>query len=87
MNKRTHVVIPDELVREIDALVGSRQRSRFLMDAAQKELMRRRQIEALTSAAGAWQDKNHPELRDGSAKWIRKLRQEGERRLRKQSGR
>jgi hypothetical protein len=45
--------------------------------------MRLRQIEALKAAAGAWKDKDHPELKQGSAKWVRKLRQESERRLRK----
>ncbi len=87
MDKRTHVVIPEPLVREIDLLVGSRQRSRFLVEAAQKELMRRRQIEAFKAAAGAWKDEDHPELGRGSARWIRKLRQEGEARLKKQSAR
>lgn len=81
--KRTHVVLSEQLVKEIDALVGARQRSSFISDAAEKELMRRRQIAALRAAAGAWKDGDHPELQEGSAKWVRKLRQEGERRLRK----
>jgi hypothetical protein len=81
--KRTHVVLGEQLVKDIDRLVGARQRSNFLTEAAEKELMRRRQIEALKAAAGAWKDKDHPELKQGSAKWVRKLRQEGERRLKK----
>lgn len=48
--------------------------------------MRRRQVEALKSAAGAWKDKDHPELKQGAAQWERKLRREGERRLRKRAG-
>jgi Arc/MetJ-type ribon-helix-helix transcriptional regulator len=87
MNKRTHVVIPEQLVKQIDLLVGSRQRSSFLTEAAEKELMRRRQIEALKAAAGAWKDKDHPELRQGSAGWVRKLRQESERRFQKVTAR
>jgi Arc/MetJ-type ribon-helix-helix transcriptional regulator len=81
--KRTHVVLSEQLVKDIDRLVGSGQRSSFLTEAAQKELMRLRQIEALKAAAGAWKDRNHPEMNQGSDKWVRKLRQEGERRLRK----
>lgn len=81
--KRTHVVLPDQLVKEIDTFVGARQRSSFITEAAERELMRRRQIAALKGAAGAWKDKDHPELKDGSAKWVRKLRQEGARRFRK----
>ena len=87
MNKRTHVVIPEQLVKQIDLLVGSRRRSSFLTEAAQKELMRRRQIEALKAAAGAWKDKDHPELKQGSAGWVRKLRQESEGRFQKVTAR
>jgi hypothetical protein len=81
--KRTHVVLAEQLVKDIDRLVGTRQRSRFLTEAAEKELMRRRQIEALKAAAGAWKDKDHPELKHGSDAWVRKIRQESERRLKK----
>jgi len=85
--RRTHVLLSDQLVKDIDALVGSRHRSRFLTEAAEKELMRRRQIEALQGAAGAWKDKDHPELKQGSAKWVRKIRQENERRFQEATAR
>jgi Arc/MetJ-type ribon-helix-helix transcriptional regulator len=81
--KRTHVVLEEQLVEDIDRLVGARQRSSFLSEAARKELLRRRQIEALKSAAGAWKDKDHPELKPGSGRWVRKMRQESERRFKK----
>jgi metal-responsive CopG/Arc/MetJ family transcriptional regulator len=38
--KRTHVVIPEEVVEEIDSLVGKRGRSNFLVRAAQTEVKR-----------------------------------------------
>ena len=79
--KRTHVVLSDELVKDIDALVGARQRSSFISQAAEKELMRLRQIKALEAAVGAWKDKDHPELRQGAAKWVAKLRREDEKRF------
>ncbi len=79
--QRTHVVIPNELVAEIDVLVGKRGRSRFLVNAARKELLRRRQLDALERATGAWDDSRHPELRRGSEKFVAKLRRESERRL------
>lgn len=87
INKRTHVVLSDQLVRDIDSLVGRRQRSAFLTHAAEKEIMHRRQIEALKAAAGAWKDTDHPELERGSAKWVRTLRDENERRFKKVTGR
>jgi hypothetical protein len=42
------------LAAEIDTLVGKRGRRTFLTRAAEKELMRLRQIKALEGAAGAW---------------------------------
>lgn len=81
--KRTHVVLAEQLIQDIDRLVGSRQRSSFLAEAAEKELMRRRQIEALKAAAGAWKDADHPELKKGSAAWVQQVRQESDRRLKK----
>jgi metal-responsive CopG/Arc/MetJ family transcriptional regulator len=81
--KRTHIVIPHQLVTEIDTLVGKRGRSAFLTQAAEKELMRLRQIKALESIAGAWKDKDHPELKEGASKWVKKLRQEYDQRFEK----
>ncbi len=72
--KRTHIVIARQLVAEIDTVVGKRGRSAFLAQAAEKELMRLRQIKALKSAAGSWKDKDHPELKQGAAQWVDKLR-------------
>jgi Arc/MetJ-type ribon-helix-helix transcriptional regulator len=79
--RRTHIVISEQLVAQIDTLVGKRGRSNFLTRAAEKELTRLRQIKALQAAAGAWKDKDHPELKQGAAKWVKKLRREYDRRL------
>ena len=86
MNRRTHVVLSDQLVKEIDSVVGSRQRSSFLTQAAEKELMRRRQLQAL-DALVAWNGEDHPELKQGSAKYVRKLRREYDQRLKKVTSR
>ena len=81
--KRTHIVISQQLVAEIDTIVGKRGRSAFLTQAAEKELVRLRQIKALESAAGSWKDEDHPELKEGAAKWVKKLRQEYDQRFEK----
>ena len=83
MNKRTHIVISERLASDIDHFVAKRARSAFLSQAAEKELVRLRQLKALESAIGSWKDKDHPELRRGAAAWVRKLRQEDEKRFRK----
>jgi hypothetical protein len=83
--RRTQVIISDQLMKEIDSIIGSRQRSKFLSQAAERELMRLRQLKALDSAAGSWRDTGHPELKQGSVKWVKKLRQEQECRFKKVS--
>jgi hypothetical protein len=81
MSKRTHIVIPEKLAEEIDTLVGKRGRSSFLTEAAWKEVRRLRMIKALEEASGAWNDKDHPELRGGASKYVEKIRRENERRF------
>jgi len=80
-------VLSAQLVNEIDTLVGIRRRSSFLTQAAEKELTRLRQLKALDDVAGAWNDKDHPELKQGAAKWVRRLREESERRFKKVTAR
>lgn len=81
--KRTHVVLPADLVSQIDTLVGKRKRSRFLADLASREVRRLRLLKALKRAAGSWKDEDHPELKNGAAAWIEQLRQEDEERFRR----
>lgn len=85
--KRTHIVIPQQLVTEIDTLVGKRGRSAFLTQTARKELMRLRQLKALEAAAGTWKDKDHPELKHGAAMWVDRLRKQDEKRFQKVTSR
>jgi hypothetical protein len=40
-------------------------------------------LKFLQSKEPAWLDENHPELKDGAAAWVRKLRAESERASRK----
>jgi len=87
ITKRTHVVLSHQLVKDIDTLVGSRQRSSFLTQAAEEKLMRLRQLKALEEATGSWKDKDHPELKQSAAKWVAKLRRQDEKRFQKVTGR
>ena len=79
-NKRTRIVIPEQLVEEIDTLVGKRARSSFLTNAAWREIKQLRMLKAL-EASGAWSDKDHPELKSGAAKYAEKIRKEQEKRF------
>lgn len=79
---RAHVVIPTELVAEIDAIVGQRKRSQFLVAAAEREIQRLKQIAAIKNCAGGWSKQRHPELEGpgSSRRFVRKLRRESDRR-------
>lgn len=76
--KRAHILLPDDLLREIDALVGPRGRSSFLVETARQEVRRQKLLQFLESGKPGWTDQNHPELADGAAAWVRKLRAESE---------
>ena len=80
-SKRAHVILPVDLVADIDKLVGKRRRSAFLTEVARDEIQRRQQRDALHAAKGAWKDEDHPELKDGSAAWVRQMRSESEKRF------
>jgi hypothetical protein len=86
-NRRAHILLPEDLAREIDALVGSRGRSAFLVETAREAVKRRKLLRFLDSSEPAWDDRDHPELVRGSAPWVRKLRRESEKRSGKASRR
>ncbi|NYF78233.1 hypothetical protein HDF17_000520 [Granulicella arctica] len=75
---RAHIVLPQELIEEIDRVVGPRGRSAFLVETAQAELRRRRLLSFLHSKGPVWKDADHPELAAGTATWVRTMRQENE---------
>lgn len=74
---RAHIVLPAKLVEEIDALVGPRGRSAFLVETAEKELRRRRLLKFLENEEPAWKEENHPDIAEvGAAAWVHNLRRE-----------
>lgn len=81
--RRAHVVLPEDLVREIDSLVGPRGRSNFLVETAREAIRRRKLLEFLDKGRTVWNDADHPELSGGSAAWVRKIRRENEKRFKK----
>jgi len=79
--------LPVEVVADIDKLVGKRGRSAFITEVAREEILRRKQRSALRKAAGSWRDKDHPELKQGAAAWVDRMRAESEERFRRIQGR
>ena len=70
--------MPEDLIREIDALVGPRGRSAFLVETARNEVRRQKLLQFLDSKKATWHDKDHPELANGAGDWVRKLRVESD---------
>lgn len=80
-NRRAHVILPVDVVADIDKLVGKRGRSAFIAEVARDEIQRRQQRDALRAAQGAWKDEDHPELKDGAVAWVSQMRSESEKRF------
>ncbi|MBI2022417.1 hypothetical protein HYS97_01015 [Candidatus Daviesbacteria bacterium] len=73
---RTHVIIPEEIISSIDKLVGARNRSKFLVEAANKELKRLKLIKAFHKVAGSLKDVDIPgwETSESAARWVHDIR-------------
>lgn len=72
---RTHVVMDDKVLEQIDEIAGRRGRSRFLEEAAKEKLARLRLLVTLRDTAGAI-GSDHPHWRDprSAAEWVRATR-------------
>ena len=77
---RTHIIIPKDLVSDVDRLVGARHRSEFITDAVAEKLARARLRQAAHKLGGSLVDKDIPgwESTESAADWVRSLRRESE---------
>jgi metal-responsive CopG/Arc/MetJ family transcriptional regulator len=80
MLMRTHVVLPAELVKEIDRVAGARRRSRFVEEAVRRHLRREALSAALDQTAGVLKSADYPEWEspDAVSAWVREQRREDE---------
>lgn len=81
-SRLTPIRIPIDLLQAIDEHVGTGQRSKFIVEAAERELVRQRQLRALAKSAGAWSHEDHPELpatAEGMAEYMRQTRDKADR--------
>jgi predicted transcriptional regulator len=76
MNVRTNLLLPKELVDEIDHFAGERGRSRYVTQALRAQVRRDRLREVVEQTAGAWAD--NPLWKDSEdvVNWVRTLRAE-----------
>ena len=77
---RAHVIVPADLIQEIDALVGPRGRSDFFVEAAREKIARERLREAAHAVAGSLRDVEIPGwgTPEETSEWVRRLRQESD---------
>ena len=80
---RTHVILPEDLIRDIDALVAKGKRSRFIEEAVREKLRTDALLSALEETAGVLSAEDHPEwaTRSRVASWVRKSRHQSDERL------
>jgi len=81
---RTNVMLPDDLLDEIDRVAGARRRSAFLAEAAREKLAQIRFQRAAARAFGSWTDTDHPDLMTDADidRYRQRLRATATRRLR-----
>lgn len=76
MSVRTNLLLPKELVDEVDHFAGPRGRSRYVAEALNDRLRRDRLREVVLATAGAW--RGHPLFPTSEAvvEWVRERRAE-----------
>jgi metal-responsive CopG/Arc/MetJ family transcriptional regulator len=70
---RVHISLDDQLVAELDRVVGARERSAFIAEAVRRSLADRRRRESLLAALGTIEDAGH-DWDDDPAGWVRQQR-------------
>lgn len=81
--RRINVSFPPEVLEELAQIVPPGERSQLIVQATEKELKRRKLLQAPKKAAGAWTDENHPELKtiDDIHNWLAQIRASAQQRL------
>jgi len=78
------IEIPQELLARIDEEVGAEGRTAFAtraMEAALRNQKLTAFLDDMKENGPAWKEEDHPELKDGAYAWVRKIRDEGEKRM------
>ena len=75
-SRKAQVVFPDDLLHEVDRLVGGRKLSEFVVSATREKLARVRFQDVLKKTAGAWSAARHPETRTQATltRWLKRTR-------------
>lgn len=80
---RTHVILPEDLVKSVGALAGKGKRSQFIEEAIREKLRIDNLLAALEATAGAFSASDHPhwDTPEKVAAWVRESRRQGDKRI------
>jgi hypothetical protein len=72
------IKIPEDLARELDLLAQAehKRRTPYVVDLLWRDVRRNKQRQAIKLSAGAWNPDHHPELAEGGAAFVEKIRSE-----------
>jgi len=72
------IKIPEDLAHELDLLARAERKPRtpYVVDLLWRDVRRNKQLQALKLSSGAWNPDHHPELAQGGAAYVEKLRSE-----------
>jgi metal-responsive CopG/Arc/MetJ family transcriptional regulator len=78
MNVRTNLLLPKELVDEVDHFAGERGRSRYVAEALRAKLKRDRFRQMVAATAGVLKAEDYPHwaTSDQVVQWVRERRRE-----------
>jgi hypothetical protein len=63
VKERMNLYITKSIMDDLKKAVPARERTRFVEDILARELRRRKLLDAIEKAYGAWKDEDHPELK------------------------
>ncbi len=74
LTKQANFLLPKELLEDLRKNVPRMEQSKVVAEALMKELKSIKLKKALTESFGAWENEYHPELAEGTDKYIRRIR-------------
>ena len=72
--KQANFLLPEDLIEKLRQDVPKREQSKVVAEALRKELKRLKLRKAIETSFGAWENKKHTELRNGTEGYIRQIR-------------
>jgi hypothetical protein len=77
MSTRAHVVLPEDLIAQVDRITGRRRRSRFVEEAIREKLAREALSKALEETAGTIDPAEYPEWASpaSTSEWVARRRE------------